>query len=276
MNIAISWPASAPCSASCSRAAGRSARWPGRSTPLPPRCTAGTARPTCPVDSRSRRTATRWRSTAARSPAGSSPISFRIDGPDGQPVTTYEVEHGKQLHLIVVRRDYTGFQHVHPVLDGGTWTSPALDLTAGRVAGVRGLHADGGRGADAGRRPARAGRCVRRRRRPPRPALTRWTATRHAQRRAARRSGIAADTDDQPRRQCRSTTSSPTSARTATWWRCARATSPTCTSIPLDGAARTRDLVRRRGAERRSLSPVPRLPARRSGAHCAVRRRRLR
>ncbi len=56
------------------------------------------------------------------------PLRFRILGPDGQPVTRYTVGHGKDLHLIVVRRDLTDFQHVHPQRDGtGTWSVP-LDL----------------------------------------------------------------------------------------------------------------------------------------------------
>jgi len=55
-------------------------------------------------------------------------LDFRILGPDGKPVTRYSVEHGKDLHLIVVRRDLTDFQHVHPQLDeAGTWRVP-LDL----------------------------------------------------------------------------------------------------------------------------------------------------
>ena len=54
-----------------------------------------------------------------------------IDGPDG-PVTAYDVEHEKRLHFIAVRRDFTGFQHVHPVLDAdGTWSTD-LDLTPGQ------------------------------------------------------------------------------------------------------------------------------------------------
>jgi hypothetical protein len=58
-------------------------------------------------------------------------IAFVIEGPDG-PVTAYDVEHGKRLHLIAVRRDFTGFQHVHPTLDSdGTW-STNLDLTPGQ------------------------------------------------------------------------------------------------------------------------------------------------
>ena len=59
------------------------------------------------------------------------PISFTITGPDGEPVTAYDVEHEKELHLIAVRRDFSGFQHVHPVRDeDGRWTTE-LDLTSG-------------------------------------------------------------------------------------------------------------------------------------------------
>jgi len=59
-------------------------------------------------------------------------VSFTIDGPDGKPVTDYDVEHEKRLHLIAVRRDFTGFQHVHPELGSdGTW-STGLDLTPGQ------------------------------------------------------------------------------------------------------------------------------------------------
>jgi len=64
-------------------------------------------------------------------PAGSKvPLRFRILGPDGAPVTSYHTEHDKDLHLIVVRRDLSHFQHVHPVLDAqGTWSVP-VDLSA--------------------------------------------------------------------------------------------------------------------------------------------------
>ena len=63
---------------------------------------------------------------------GSRPVSFTIEGPGGEPVRRFDVEHEKQLHLIVVRRDHTGFQHLHPVLDEvtGTWTAEA-ELTPG-------------------------------------------------------------------------------------------------------------------------------------------------
>jgi hypothetical protein len=60
------------------------------------------------------------------------PIAFIIKGPDGNPVTSFDVEHEKELHLILVRRDFTGFQHLHPQrgLDG-TWTVDA-NVTPGQ------------------------------------------------------------------------------------------------------------------------------------------------
>ncbi|RJT96596.1 hypothetical protein D6T65_15800 [Arthrobacter frigidicola] len=55
--------------------------------------------------------------------SGSQTVSFRIIGPDGQPVTEYQDVHERELHLIVVRRDMAHFQHVHPVRDAsGTWS----------------------------------------------------------------------------------------------------------------------------------------------------------
>jgi hypothetical protein len=65
-------------------------------------------------------------------PAGdATPVSFRILGPDGHPVTAYDTVHDEDLHLIAVRRDLSGYQHVHPQLArDGTWSIP-LDLTAG-------------------------------------------------------------------------------------------------------------------------------------------------
>ena len=70
--------------------------------------------------------------TRRTSPAGTQPVAFSITGPDGKPVTRFDVEHEKRLHLIAVRRDLTGFQHVHPTMDAsGRWTVP-LDLSAGQ------------------------------------------------------------------------------------------------------------------------------------------------
>lgn len=54
-------------------------------------------------------------------------LEFTVNGPGGAPVTTYSIVHDKPLHLIVIRRDLTGFQHLHPVMaPDGTWS---IDLT---------------------------------------------------------------------------------------------------------------------------------------------------
>jgi hypothetical protein len=51
-------------------------------------------------------------------------FTFRILDRSGRPVTSFQREHTKLLHLIVVRRDLTGYQHLHPSLaPGGTWTT---------------------------------------------------------------------------------------------------------------------------------------------------------
>ncbi|RAV10020.1 hypothetical protein DQP55_16100 [Mycolicibacterium sp. GF69] len=58
-------------------------------------------------------------------------VTFRIIGPDGQPVIKYDTTHDKDLHLIAVRRDMAGFQHVHPTLEAsGVWHTH-LDLSPG-------------------------------------------------------------------------------------------------------------------------------------------------
>lgn len=65
-------------------------------------------------------------------PGRAVPLAFTVTGPDGHPVTEYDVEHEKRLHLIAVRRDFSGFQHVHPDLDAeGVWTT-RLDLDPGQ------------------------------------------------------------------------------------------------------------------------------------------------
>ncbi|GAA2699007.1 hypothetical protein [Actinoplanes palleronii] len=57
-------------------------------------------------------------------------LSFTINGPGGASVTSYAIVHDKPLHLIVIRRDLTGFQHLHPEMAAdGTW---GIDLTLAR------------------------------------------------------------------------------------------------------------------------------------------------
>jgi hypothetical protein len=70
--------------------------------------------------------------TRVLSTSDSQPFSFRIIGPDGKPLTAYATEHEKELHLIVVRRDLTGFQHLHPARDAsGVWSVPLSVREAG-------------------------------------------------------------------------------------------------------------------------------------------------
>jgi hypothetical protein len=55
------------------------------------------------------------------------PLKFKITNASGVPITTFAVVHDRPLHLVVVRRDLTGFQHLHPTMaPDGTWS---IDLT---------------------------------------------------------------------------------------------------------------------------------------------------
>jgi len=59
------------------------------------------------------------------------PFRFRLLGPDGQPVQRFDQLHERELHLIVVRRDLTGFQHLHPVRQPEGGWSATLDVPTG-------------------------------------------------------------------------------------------------------------------------------------------------
>ncbi|GHJ42971.1 hypothetical protein Cs7R123_03130 [Catellatospora sp. TT07R-123] len=60
-------------------------------------------------------------------------LRFTVTGPDGRPVTDYTPTHDKALHLILVRRDLTGFQHLHPALGtDGVWSIDAQAPAAGQ------------------------------------------------------------------------------------------------------------------------------------------------
>ena len=79
-----------------------------------------------PRPGRLRRTAIRSSSPARRRRAGERfELGFRIADRDGHTVEDFDVEHTKRMHVIVVRRDLTGFQHVHPVQRAdGSWSVP--------------------------------------------------------------------------------------------------------------------------------------------------------
>jgi hypothetical protein len=59
-------------------------------------------------------------------------LRFRVAGADGAPLRNFEREHEKRMHLIVVRRDMSGFQHLHPRMSrDGTWRTPLTLAEAG-------------------------------------------------------------------------------------------------------------------------------------------------
>ncbi len=52
-------------------------------------------------------------------------FSFRVLDPSGTPLLRYTPVHERELHLIVVRRDLAGYQHLHPVRAAdGIWSLP--------------------------------------------------------------------------------------------------------------------------------------------------------
>jgi len=51
------------------------------------------------------------------------PFRFHITGSDRKLVTAFAIAHDKPMHLVVVRRDLTGYQHLHPTMaPEGTWS----------------------------------------------------------------------------------------------------------------------------------------------------------
>jgi hypothetical protein len=59
-------------------------------------------------------------------------LALEIEGPDGHPLTDYDVESEKELHLVIVGRDLTGYAHVHPAQDDdGVWTVTAPAMAPG-------------------------------------------------------------------------------------------------------------------------------------------------
>jgi hypothetical protein len=63
--------------------------------------------------------------TTRMAPGERGELRFQVVGEDGAAVRDFEVEHEKRLHLILARRDLTGFQHLHPRMSpDGTWSAP--------------------------------------------------------------------------------------------------------------------------------------------------------
>jgi hypothetical protein len=62
---------------------------------------------------------------------------FRVTDCNGDDVRDLEPENGKLLHLIVVRKDFTGYQHLHPRRHAdGTWS---VDLRTPRAGEYRAI-----------------------------------------------------------------------------------------------------------------------------------------
>ena len=61
------------------------------------------------------------------------PFRFRIVDAGGETLREFDIEHERRMHLIIVRRDFVGFQHLHPrQLDDGSWEVD-LELAEGGV-----------------------------------------------------------------------------------------------------------------------------------------------
>jgi hypothetical protein len=59
-------------------------------------------------------------------------LRFRILDAEGEALTEFDRSHTKRMHVIVVRRDLDGFQHLHPTMaPDGTWTAPLRLADAG-------------------------------------------------------------------------------------------------------------------------------------------------
>lgn len=59
-------------------------------------------------------------------------VRFRIVDDAGRTVRDFDVEHERRMHVIVARRDLSGFQHLHPTqASDGSWAVPMTLRQAG-------------------------------------------------------------------------------------------------------------------------------------------------
>jgi len=72
-------------------------------------------------------------------------LAFRIVDERGATVRHFDVEHTKRMHLILARRDLTGFQHLHPEQRAdGTWETTTRVPEAGSYRLFADFSRDGG------------------------------------------------------------------------------------------------------------------------------------
>jgi hypothetical protein len=74
----------------------------------------------------------------------SAALRFRIEDAQGNPVREFTEEHERDMHLIVVRRDLTGYRHLHPEMaPDGTWTTRVRLPAAGAYRAFADFNAGG-------------------------------------------------------------------------------------------------------------------------------------
>ncbi|MFB9682009.1 hypothetical protein [Streptosporangium vulgare] len=89
--------------------------------------------------------------TTTIEPGKATDFRFGVTGPDGRPVTGYQVLHDKKLHFIVVSRDLGSFQHLHPELAaGGVWSVKLTLPEAGAYRAFADFAPEGGSGLTLG------------------------------------------------------------------------------------------------------------------------------
>lgn len=82
--------------------------------------------------------------TTTLPPLKATTFRFRVLGEQG-PVTDYDLEQGKRMHLVVVSRDLSRHAHVHPTMAAdGTWSMP-LTLAPDTYRAVADFSVDGRR-----------------------------------------------------------------------------------------------------------------------------------
>lgn len=71
-------------------------------------------------------------------------LRLRILLASGRPTTRFDLEGGVRLHLILVRRDLTGYQHLHPRAQrDGSWSVPVALATPGAYRAYADFEVDG-------------------------------------------------------------------------------------------------------------------------------------
>jgi hypothetical protein len=74
----------------------------------------------------------------------SSTLRLRILDAAGSPTTRFDLEGGVRLHLILVRRDLTGYQHLHPRAQrDGSWNVPVTLAAPGAYRAYADFEVDG-------------------------------------------------------------------------------------------------------------------------------------